>query len=125
MRRLLIILSIAALGMFSCTGGEDKVQIPPDVISPDSMISIFVDFQLAEAAIQEQQQKNKDPKEYTGYYYSMILKTHHIDRHSYDHSLQFYSYHPKLLVEIYDKVLSELSTKQGRSMERLQPAEQE
>ena len=117
MKHFLIVLSFALLGFFACTGGEDKVKIPSDIIIPDSMVGIFVDFQLAEAAIQLKQQQRKDPSMYTGYYYSMILKKHKINRRSFDKNLLFYSNHPKLLREIYDKVLNELSTKQSRTLQ--------
>jgi hypothetical protein len=118
MKRLLIIFAVAAFAFYSCTGGEDNVKIPSGVIPPDSMLNIFVDFHLVEAAIQLKQQQKQEPKKYSGYYYNFILKKHGITRKSWDHSLQFYSYHPKLVRSIYDKVLSELSKKQGRSVEK-------
>ena len=121
----LIILSIVALALFSCAGGEENVKIPPDIIPPDSMVYIFVDFQLAESATQEMQQQRKDPKIYSGYYYSMITKKHHLSLLRYDKSLQFYSHHSRLLIYIYDKVLSELSTKQGKSMLKTEHGEKE
>jgi hypothetical protein len=123
MKHLLIVFSVAVLALYSCSGGEDHVKIPPDIIPPDSMISIFVDFHLVEAALQLKQQKREDPKKYTGYYYSFIMKKHGIDQKSYKNSLKFYSDHPKLLRSIYDKVLSELSTKQGKSVGKPQPQE--
>lgn len=117
MKYILILISFALLGLFACTGGEDKVKIPSNILPPDSMVGIFVDFQLAESAIQMKQMQRKDPTMYTGFYYSMILKKHKINRPALDKNLKFYSRHPKLLREIYDKVVSELSTKQSRALQ--------
>jgi hypothetical protein len=117
MKYVVFILAITLMSLCACTGGEDKVVVPKDVISPDSMVGILSDFNLVEAAIQTKQQERKDPLRYTGFYYSFILKKHHINRKQLDNSLQFYSFHPKLMREIYEKVMSELSTKQSRTMQ--------
>jgi hypothetical protein len=42
-----------------------------------------------------------------------ILKIHHTTQAQYDSSISFYSNHPEMMKDIYDKVITELSKKQG------------
>ena len=97
-------------------GGEKKVEIPAEVISPDSMVPILVDFHLAEGAILDKQQQKLDAAQPAANYYAMILKKHNIDKKKFDHSLEFYSHYPALYIEIYDDVLAELNRKEGESI---------
>jgi len=117
-RRFIFIFILSAC-LFSCKGSEDNVNIPSGIIPPDSLVGIFVDFHLAEAALMDKQQYHKIPEDYAVYYYTYIMKKHNIDRNSFDKSMRFYSYHPKLLREVYEDVISELSTNQGRSMQQI------
>lgn len=102
--------------LFSCKGGEDNVVVPSGIIPPDTMVFVLVDFHLAEAAVMEQQLQNKDPRQYTQYYYQSIFEKHHINRKRFDEAMVFYSSHPKLYRETYDKVIEELSRLQTESM---------
>lgn len=105
---------ISIILLFACKGGEENVSVPADIIQPDSMIGILVDFHLVEAAISDKQQQKKNVAYYTDYYYQEILKKHQISRVDLDKAFDFYSYHPKLYREIYDQVLSELSRLQSQ-----------
>ena len=42
-----------------------------------------------------------------------ILKIHHVTQAQYDSSMSFYSGQPELMNDLYDKVIDELSKKQG------------
>jgi hypothetical protein len=117
MKHLAFLMAVLLVMLYSCTSGEDKVKVPDNIIHPDSMVKVLVDFQLAEAALQVKQQERKEPRKYIGLYYSFIFKKHDINREDLDNSLQFYSGHPKLLQEIYEKVLTELSTRQSKTLQ--------
>jgi hypothetical protein len=106
---------------WGCTGGEDKVKIPSDVVPPREMILLLVDFHLAEVSLQQLQNDGKNPAEYTALYYPHLLRKHNIDKEAFIRSLDFYSHHPRLLRQIYDEVISELSTLQSLHAIRMQP----
>jgi hypothetical protein len=110
-------LSFVFILLLGCGGGEEKVDIPEDVIGPDSMVPILVDFHLAEGAILEIQKQKQSAAQPAANYYAAILKKHGIDREKFDRSLQFYSNYPALYIQIYDEVLAELNKKEAASLQ--------
>lgn len=113
---LFIISAISLFILVSCKGGEDNVIIPSGIIPPDTMVYVLADFHLAEAAIMEKQLQQKDTKQYTNYYYAILFEKYKINHKQFNEAIVFYSSHPKLYREIYDKVLEELSRIQAESM---------
>ena len=106
------ILTFFILTSFACNSSAPEVIIPPEVMSKDSMVSILVDVHLLEATIDLGiMQGAIDPKQADKYY--PVFKKHNITRQQYDKNLLFYSSHPELLDQIYDKVIAGLSRKQA------------
>src|SRR3954469_20553315 len=111
MKRLLPILLFSAL--FSCTPIEDKrVPIPSDVLPEEKMAQVMVDIHLLEAALSAGTfgkdnitLKNIRPT-------TDILKKNGVTKQQYDQSFDFYSRNPKLLGEVYNLVLNDLSKMQ-------------
>jgi hypothetical protein len=102
--------------MLSCTGGEDHVSIPEGIIPPDSLVGVIVDSYLVEAALNDIKDDNKDVDKFVVPYYKSVFKKHGITPGKFNKSMEFYSYHPKLLRSVYDQVLSELSKMQSESL---------
>lgn len=72
------------------------------------MVNILTDVQILEATIDLNIVSGTAKTDN----HSSIFKKHHITRQQYDSSMLFYSSHPELLTQIYDKVIAELSKKQ-------------
>lgn len=104
---------LLAVGVFACTGGDEKIKVPEDVIPPSEMIGLMVDVHLAEAAIHQQQQKGADVPAFTLTCYRSVMEKHKLQPGDFTKSMEFYSHHPRLLRQIYDEVVSELSTRQS------------
>lgn len=113
MKKLIPIFILLAVGVYACTGGEEKVKVPEDVIPPSEMIGLMVDVHLAEAAIHQQQQKGADVPALTLTCYRSVMEKHGLQPGDFTKSMEFYSHHPRLLRQIYEQVVSELSTRQS------------
>jgi hypothetical protein len=117
MKRLLPLFLFCAL--FSCTPIEDKrVSIPADVLPEEKMAQVMVDIHLLEAALNvgtyakdNMTMQNIRPS-------SDILKKNGVTKPEYDRSFDFYSRNPKLLAEVYNLVLNDLSKMQAEVMTR-------
>ena len=120
MKKLRPILFICVLTLvYACKGGEDHVQVPDDVLPPDSMVSILVDFHLVEGVLVYKQQHKEPTEQLSADLYAMILKKHNIDRETFSHALTFYSEHPRVYMKIYNQVLEKLSMLHGESMQKV------
>lgn len=118
MKRFLVLPTIALFAfLLSCKGGEDNVQVPEGIIPPDSLVYVLTDFHLAEAALAEKKVLQQNTEQYSSLYYALLFKKHNITRTQFDESMEFYSAHPKLYRETYDKVLEELSRLQAEAMQ--------
>lgn len=107
-----VILFFALTLLLSC-GKNDEISIPSGILTQEQMVSVLVDFHLAEAAVFDVQRNRGDVGLYTGRYYTAILKNHGIDRKKFGESVYFYSQHIDEFKKIYEQVLTVLSTKQS------------
>lgn len=116
MRKLLIILVVAIT--FTACSKDKRVSIPADVIPPEQMVPVLVDFHLAEAALTKAREAKMDVGQLSGQYYYSILKKHQITYKKFNISLRFYSSNLKELYLIYKDVITELSKTQSRIVSR-------
>ncbi|HOY32974.1 MAG TPA: DUF4296 domain-containing protein [Bacteroidales bacterium] len=112
MKKLLVILVIV-LTLAGCS--EDKrAQIPPQVIPPERMVQVLVDFHLAEASLACAGPEGRDVGLLRDQYYYFLLRKHHISYKEFNESLQYYSSNLKELHLIYGEVVTELSKTQSK-----------
>lgn len=116
-RNYYFVAVVALLFFLSCRGGEDNVIVPSGIIPPDTLVFVLADFHLVEAAVLEKQLQKADTDPYANYYYQAIFDKYKINRKRFNEAMVFYSSHPKLYRETYDKVLEELSRMQTESMQ--------
>jgi hypothetical protein len=98
----------------ACGSRDEKLKIPDNIIPPEQMVSVLVDFHLVEASIIKAQQRNEDVNALSDFYYHSILKKHKINRKKFEESILFYSRHMKEMHNIYQQVVVELSKTQSR-----------
>ncbi|MBA3706223.1 MAG: DUF4296 domain-containing protein [Bacteroidetes bacterium] len=105
--------------LFACSD-KPEVSIPDTVLSKEKMAEVLVDVHLMEAAI------NLTPYS-PGQIASVgdtvpttidVLKKNNINKEQYDESFDFYTKNPKLLSEIYQLVLNDLSKMQAEVMNK-------
>lgn len=109
LRFILALIFISTL-TYSCS--QQKEEIPADILSPEEMVPLLVDLQIAQSAVSVFQYS--DTVRYNNNELSIhILKKRNIDPEKYLKSLHYYSDRPELMGEIYQHVIDELSRMQG------------
>ena len=113
-----IYIKIFFLSFLAACSGDSKVNIPDTVLPEEKMADVMVDIHLLEAALNISTY-NKD-RVTTGNINpsSDILKKNHITKKQFDTSFDFYSRNPKLLGEVYQLVLNDLSKMQAQVMNK-------
>ncbi len=111
-RKILILLFLCFI--FGCSSNDENISVPKNLIQPEEMVSILVDFHLIEASIGQAQDRHEDVNQATNFRYNSVLKKHKISRIKFDESIAFYTMHMKALHKIYEKVVEELSETQSR-----------
>jgi hypothetical protein len=103
-----------SLLIFSCGRKEEEVlQIPPDVLSEDSLTILLTDFALAESAA-SMNVKNVPLQKIDSVYAFNPIKENGITRARFDSSLSFYSRYPETYKRVYDNVVIRLSEMQAK-----------
>lgn len=110
--RLLFVLLV----FFASCSDEKQVSVPRNLIQPDEMVVILVDYHLAEAALTEEKLKNSDMNLFTNHYYNGILRNHGISRKKFALSIKFYAANVSELQKIYERVVNELTTMQVQTI---------
>ncbi|HNW68941.1 MAG TPA: DUF4296 domain-containing protein [Bacteroidales bacterium] len=117
MIKKILILLVCLVAVTACSK-EKKVSIPPEVIPPDQMVQVLVDFHLAEASLVQASLDQKNVDSLNNLYFYQILQKHQINYKKYNESLKFYSSNLEELHKIYGDVVSELSKTQTRIVSR-------
>ena len=112
MRKAILLFSSTFL--FSCSG---KDTIPDSVLPIDKMVQVQVGIHMLEA---EQGQRTID-QTINGtdtFSFQTVFVKEKITKSQYDSSMIFYTAHPQLLDEVYDKVINELNKMQAEEKKR-------
>lgn len=99
--------------LLSCSQQDKKIHIPENIIPPEQMVPILVDFHLTEASIYLSKQKDEEIGPITVQRYDFILNKHQITRKKLNESFRFYSDHLNEMKKIYEQVVVELSKSQS------------
>lgn len=114
MRKLLFPLLFLILLLVSCNKKTANNQPPADIISKEKFILVMTDCRLAESAIALSMSKGENKDKVTQYFYSSVWKKHKITHRDFDASIQYYSKNPKMMDEIFQKVVTNLSEMQSK-----------
>ena len=110
MKKYLFIALLTVL-VFSCK--EPKEEIPDNVLPMNKMVNVLIDIHLIEGNL-----SNKNlPKDTGIIFYNLyekdLYKKYNIDDSIYNRSFTYYSAHPQLMDQIYEKVVDSLSLLEG------------
>ena len=99
---------ILCLIFLSC--GTPKTEIPQDILSENSFISLLKDIHLAEAKFELHKTKGmENAKNELAHNYRAIYETHEITTNDFDKTLDYYAQHPEQLEKIYTRVIEQLT----------------
>ncbi len=91
------------------TGCSIKVKPPKEFPNEDSLAVILADIYYAEAVLNQSREFFRGKNEDLPKYYKFVLNRHGIGKKEFDTIFSWYSQHPQLLSEVYDKVISILN----------------
>ncbi len=108
MKKLIVACSLL-FTITSCYNVNESMQeVPENLITKDKLITVMTDIQLVEAGLAVGENRNfrydLKPK-----YYKVVLDTHNISLLQLKQSINYYQASPKVMEEIYDGVLANLS----------------
>jgi hypothetical protein len=112
---LFIFLGALIIMTISCT--QEPEPDPPDILSDSLMAAVLTDIHLAEAAVSQTNVYEEDSKRRLTSFYNSIYRLHYITADQFRESHDFYTQHPERLELIYDMVLQNLSTQQGKAQQ--------
>ena len=104
-------LNIVFFFLLCASCGKNKVKIPKNIISKDSISLVLTDMQIVDAAASFNH-LNGDSTSLKSFY-KTILSKYGIDRKKFKESMDFYFKNPEILNEIYQKSLEDLQQKQA------------
>ena len=97
--------------MISCSPKKEisEIEIPPGIISPDSMVMIIADIQVVEATLREYKRLGKDSDQRSEKFYTQIFDKYDLKPERYNKSIKFYEGNLEVYYEIYTDVISRLT----------------
>ena len=106
------LLTLFAVGLLAC-GGNDSP--PGDLIPQEKMAEILTEIHVAEARVTHLQLRSQDSSIFVyDKLQKMIWKKNKVDTSLYRKSYTYYTSHPGLLAEIYDKVEENLEVREKK-----------
>lgn len=102
-----ISLMMTFLCYASCT--NRKSNLPEGVLTEEKMVDVLTDIRLAEGSFRVLSQNGMISLNYIDSSYQQIYKLHKIESWQMDSSLSFYSNHPKILHDIFEKSADQLT----------------
>lgn len=97
--------------------GKKETEIPPGVLPADQMISVLADIHIAEARLQIADVRSSNP-DLKNKYVAEVLSRHKINTSLFNKSFDYYSSHPELFSQMYEKVIEEISKQQASSKKK-------
>lgn len=105
MRKSIIFLGL--LTIFSCEGEKEK--IPDYVWSQERFTEVLTEFQLAEAIVRLGYHRSNDSLIPNDSIYNAVFRKMNINKVEFDSNYNYYLKDPKILEEVYDEVLINLT----------------
>ena len=119
MKKLTLLLFIFSIISASCHH-SNKLKVPDDILSPDSMADILTDVHLVQASQRlGMVLDTADTAAFTSFNY--VWKKHRITESEYKKCLDYYSHNPRILDSIYEKVLNNLSKQKAELLGQKKP----
>jgi uncharacterized protein DUF4296 len=97
--------------LYSCIPEQEQV-IPSEIIRPDTMAELMANIHIAESTIMLNRINDRQT-ERNAVYIRSVLDDNGIDTSRFRNSFDYYTLHPALFSEIYDKVIEKLNEKKA------------
>lgn len=104
--------ALCIVGLWACDGDDRP---PSDLIPQDKMAEILTEIHVAEARVTNMQLRSQDSSVFVfDKLQNRIWKKNKVDTSLYRKSYTYYTSHPTLLTEIYDRVEKNLEVREKK-----------
>lgn len=110
MRKLILLGCLITL-LSACKNRNEQGELPASILKQDKLVAVLVDIHLEEAKLNSSVDVSKPMPKIDTISFIQVFKRNHITKAEFDSSMVFYTQHPKLMNETYDKVIEVLSEK--------------
>ena len=107
MRKIIILLTVVLLG---CNNDKPPKEWPDN----KELALILSDIYVADATMKQANIRRIDGRSDAPNYYKDILEKHNLTKQEFDTIMNWYSDHPKLLMQVYDNTITILSSKEAK-----------
>lgn len=112
MNRWLVAVTAGLFFIFGC--GTETTQPPDDLIPRDTFVELLAEVQLIEAVFNQNMIRNDDPRARIARYYKTTFEKFDVTPEQFQTTYTWYYSQPELLLEIYDEVITVISTKRAK-----------
>lgn len=103
-----------ALGLIFLYGcGKDAPPPPAGLIPRETFVELLAEVQLIEAVLNQNMIRNDDPRARIARYYKTTFETFKVTPQQFQETYTWYYGQPDLLLEVYDEVITVISTKRA------------
>ncbi len=104
--RYLAILGVLLISISSC---QFRYRIPKDFPKEDEFAQILADIHFVESVVSQNQVRSRNGGGEVNRYYNSALAKHNLTQEKFDTIVSWYSSHPELYQEVYEKTITILS----------------
>lgn len=116
----LVTAGITVLLMMSCSPSKkdlSKLKVPSEIITPDSMVVLIAELQIAEATLREFKRLGRETEIRNVKMIEQVFDSLSVSPERYEQSLRYYEQHLELYQEIYGEAIAYLTQRQTEILE--------
>ncbi len=107
------LFAITAGLLLLCGCGKDVPSPPTNLIPRDTFVELLAEVQLIEAVFNQNMIRNDEPRARLARYYKTTFEAFNVTPLQFQETYTWYYSQPDLLLEIYDEVITVISTKRA------------
>jgi hypothetical protein len=111
MKRRFFAVAIGLIFLWGC--GKDVPDPPSGLIPRETFVELLAEVQLIEAVLNQNMIRNDEPRARIARYYKTTFETFKVTPQQFQETYTWYYGQPDLLLEIYDEVITVISTKRA------------
>jgi len=109
MIRTLVAVTVGLLFLLGC--GKDVPDPPKNLIPRETFVELLAEVQLIEAVLNQNMIRNDEPRARIARYYKTTFERFNVTPQQFQDTYTWYYSQPELLLEMYDEVITVISTK--------------
>jgi hypothetical protein len=111
MKRRFFAVAIGLIFLWGC--GKDVPDPPSGLIPRETFVELLAEVQLIEAVLNQNMIRNDEPRARIARYYKTTFETFKVTPQQFQETYTWYYGQPNLLLEVYDEVITVISTKRA------------